>query len=406
MYLYKTNNYEKSLSLYVFSNALIIFISLFLWSKYGLNDYILGTLLYIKPKFIINNVFVLFSILFVKMLLDVKEFLKKREVVIKTMNLNKKYTILLMVFSIFIFLGFILVESSQWAMDYFDGLRIDQIIYSLSQPLTGADPQQFLNFVKDPLLKTLLYTSIIVILFYHLIFYSIDKSSDNEKIMKNKKRILKLTPILALLFVFFSLNMGVNIIGKEDIKIYFFENTSLYEKYYVKPEEVNINFNEKKNLIYIMLESMESSFSSEEFGGYGKENLIPNLSKLAQEEGLNFSNRDNLGGAFQVPGTNQTITGTVAQTAGVPVRIDLNGDSNANYYGMNQNEGYLPGAYALGDVLEKEGYEQMYFIGSDASFAGRDSYFSEHGNYEIRDLFWAKEHGLVPEDYYKWWGIE
>src|SRR5699024_1094751 len=211
----------------------------------------------------------------------------------------------------------------------------------------------------------------------------------NTKHFTNVQSILlKLSPIVGVLTVIFSLNKSVAVIGKEDIKTYFFENTSLYEKYYVEPDEVNIKFTKKKNLIYIMLESMESSFSSDEMGGYGKDNLIPNLTKLAQEEGVHFSNREKLGGAFEVPGTNQTITGTVAQTAGVPVRIDLNGDSNANYYGMNQSEGYLPGAYALGDVLEKEGYEQMYFIGSDASFAGRNNYFADHGNYEIRDLFW------------------
>jgi len=45
-------------------------------------------------------------------------------------------------------------------------------------------------------------------------------------------------------------------------------------------------------------------------------------------------------------------------------------------------------------------------MGSKAEFAGRDQYFQQHGNYEIRDYNWAIENGKIPEDYYVWWGYE
>ena len=338
--------------------------------------------------------------------MDVKAVLKSNEIILKNFKLNKKHKILYILFSLFTFLGLLLIESSIWAIQYFDGLRIDQIIYTLSQPLKGSDPQQVINFVTGPFFHAVLYTFIILITSYHLSTYFINTKYMNKRLVTTQKKLFKLLPIIGVIILFFGINKSIIVIGKEDVQTYFFETTSIYEKYYVEPDKIDIEFTESKNLIYIMLESMESSFTSEELGGYGKENLIPRLTQLASEEGVHFSNSEKLGGALQVPGTNQTVTGTVAQTAGVPVRIDLNADCNANYYGMNQKEGYLPGAYALGDLLKDEGYEQMYFIGSDSAFAGRDSYFTEHGNFEIRDLFWAREQGLVPEDYYEWWGVE
>ena len=45
-------------------------------------------------------------------------------------------------------------------------------------------------------------------------------------------------------------------------------------------------------------------------------------------------------------------------------------------------------------------------MGSDASFAGRDIYFTNHGNYEILDYYEAYNLGYNPIDYYVWWGFE
>lgn len=57
-------------------------------------------------------------------------------------------------------------------------------------------------------------------------------------------------------------------------------------------------------------------------------------------------------------------------------------------------------------MLAEEGYEQEFMIGSDASFAGRCSYFRGHGNYKIFDYYKAVSEGKIPEDYWVWWGYE
>ena len=45
-------------------------------------------------------------------------------------------------------------------------------------------------------------------------------------------------------------------------------------------------------------------------------------------------------------------------------------------------------------------------MGSDARFAGRKTYFSKHGNYNIHDYLYAVDKNYIPDDYYKWWGYE
>ena len=62
--------------------------------------------------------------------------------------------------------------------------------------------------------------------------------------------------------------------------------------------------------------------------------------------------------------------------------------------------------HAILSVLEDNGYQNVLLIGSDAVFGGRELYFKSHGNYQIRDYKYANEHGLIPKDYYVWWGYE
>ena len=182
----------------------------------------------------------------------------------------------------------------------------------------------------------------------------------------------------------------------------------MYEKAYINPEKVNLTFPEKKrNLIYIFMESMETTYISKDLGGAQKENLLPNLTNRIQNgEAINFSNSDTIGGALPIYITGFTVGGMVAQTAGVPVRTSLDNNTlnnNPNYQALKK---FLPGAYSIGDILEKNGYQNLLLLGSDANFAGRKTYFQQHGNYQILDYNYAIENKWIPSDYRVWWGYE
>ena len=178
------------------------------------------------------------------------------------------------------------------------------------------------------------------------------------------------------------------------------KTTTVYDEEYTPPQEQTYKFPEKKkNLIYIFLESMETSYASVEEGGFMEENYIPYLTEMAKEN-LSFSDKDYLGGAHSAAGTTRTAAAMVTQTSGIPLTIPI---SKSNFGDDNK---FLPGAYSIGNILEKEGYNQMLMVGSKASYAKRKAYFEQHGNYEIFDYYTAKERGYIPENYYVWWGFE
>ena len=95
-----------------------------------------------------------------------------------------------------------------------------------------------------------------------------------------------------------------------------------------------------------------------------------------------------------------TIGAMVAQTTGLPLKSPFNGNMLTRYY-----DEILPGAKSLGEILEDNGYKNYIMFGSNASFAGRDVYFKNHGNYEIYDYYRAIDDGIIDDDYYVFWSV-
>jgi len=68
------------------------------------------------------------------------------------------------------------------------------------------------------------------------------------------------------------------------------QTSTIFEEKYVNPNDVELTFPEnKRNLILIHLESMESTLSSAENGGALDFDLIPELTELAKNISLNRS---------------------------------------------------------------------------------------------------------------------
>ncbi|MCL1851698.1 MAG: LTA synthase family protein [Peptococcaceae bacterium] len=185
---------------------------------------------------------------------------------------------------------------------------------------------------------------------------------------------------------------------------YSFVKSTFIEDNYIDPRAVNLVFPEqKKNLIYIMLESIENTYVSHDEGGGMSENLIPELTTLARKH-TSFSNTDSFcGGAVPLYSCTFTIGSTVGQTSGMPFTLPLD---NSRINSLGDFVDFLPGAYSIGEILDLEGYHQVYAIGSGAAFAGRDKYFTQHGNYTIKDYGSAPKDDIIPEDYHVWWGME
>jgi len=174
-------------------------------------------------------------------------------------------------------------------------------------------------------------------------------------------------------------------------------DTDLFKKYYVPAENIQISFPEnKKNLVYIFLESTETTNFSKENGGSFDISVSPNLEKIALNN-INFSNTNLLGGAQESYGTGWTVAAMIAQTSGIPLKL------KANDYNITSTE--FNNIKTVGDILYDNGYNNYLLMGSDSTFGGRKAYFENH-NYQISDYHTAIEEGKIEEDYFEWWGYE
>ena len=286
-------------------------------------------------------------------------------------------------------LATIIYFSIQWMFDTWSNLTMDELVYHMTAPLEGTNEAMVSEYLSMCVAPAVLVLILAVVLFiaWH-----------------KKKRYF----IFMGIGIAASLAVSVTVVqgawNKLDAGSYM-ESQGTYSTFiddnYVDPAKVMLNFPEKKrNLIYIFLESMETTYADVENGGAFEENVIPELTELAQEN-EDFSGENNeLNGGYSMPGTTWTMGAMFAQTSGLPLNISIEKNS------MDTQESFFSGIITLGDILESAGYSQTLLIGSDATFGGRRLYFTEHGKYDFLDYNYACDMGMIPDDYYVWWGYE
>lgn len=302
------------------------------------------------------------------------------------------YCILMIIISV---IGWILYNLGNWVLETWGLLSIDEIIFHLKVPLEGTNSDVVMDGVRACL-------PMAVIVLFVCIFLIIGIKS---------KRIHCMIALLliAVISCGSAVKSAYRVYDELDVKEYLAsqkKESHFIEQNYVDPRTAQITFPEqKRNLIYIFLESMESTYASKEDGGGMDFNCIPELTQLA-EENTNFSNTDKLGGGYPAYGGTWTMAGIFSQTSGIPIKnSEQTDDVNAT---LAEQSSFSSQARNLEDILADEGYNQCFMIGSDATFGGRRAYFESHGKgkTEICDYYTAKEKGQIPEDYYVWWGYE
>lgn len=268
----------------------------------------------------------------------------------------------------------------------------EQLIYSLTRTKGTS-----FNAISDGLFFV---TIRVIIIMPVLILPTINFGKKIEFKIKNKNyqiypiKHLKLYSSLIFIISFIYLLYGCDTFTYLS---HITKKTDIFDKYYVSPKDVDITFPEnKKNLIYIFMESTETSNLSKESGGVFTTSIMPNLERLAKEN-INFSHNNNLGGALPSYGTGWTVAAMIGQTSGLPLKVkivDLIGGS----IGYKKTQ-------TIGDILYANGYTNKIMMGSDANFGGRREYFENH-HYIVSDYYNAIEEKRIDPTYHEWWGYE
>ncbi|MGN1277208.1 MAG: sulfatase-like hydrolase/transferase, partial [Floccifex sp.] len=268
---------------------------------------------------------------------------------------------------VWIFIGFLCAISSKWAFSYFGCSCFEQIVFHIKVPLEGTNTQ----FIKDWIKKC----------GFPSLFFSI---------------LLFWFPFPKLLFLICLIYAAIKI---ELISYIFhqFQSSDFIDTHY---QEVNVTAPKKKmNLVHIYLESMESTYALKKDGGNSNQDLLPFLTKLTKDN-LSFSQNEKIGGGKVLKGTGWTTGGLVGSECGLPLLFPL------NHPFCKDSVPFLKNVTSLGDILKKEGYHQVFMIGSNASFGGRRSFYQQHGDFEIKDILALKEEKKLDANYHEFWGFE
>lgn len=286
-------------------------------------------------------------------------------------------------------LSVLLALSVRWMFATWTNLSMDELVYHLTAPLDGTNTDMIWDYVRVCAVPTIL------VIFFLILILIAWRKKEKVHLFRGIINLVALVGIIVMLgYTWTELGVG-DYLKDQNTESKFIEDE------YVDPTDVEVVFPEqKRNLIYIFLESMETTYSDVDDGGAFDENVIPELTEIAQTN-EDFSGADpKLNGGYSLAGTTWTMGAMFAQTSGLPLNISISAND------MDTQDSFFPGVTTLGDILSDAGYTQTLLIGSEAQFGGRKLYFQEHGNYEMEDYSYAIENGLIPSDYKVCWGYE
>ena len=286
----------------------------------------------------------------------------------------------------------LLVFGSYWGLHKWDSLDINEIIFELQAPLEGTDS----GIIHDYLLRGLLPVLVLAVIYIAVQILLTRKNK--ERARRGFTIGCLVLSLLGCIWLYQAVWQGLGIgewIAAQNSDYDFIADR------YVDPKDVELEFPEKKrNLIFIYLESMETTFADQASGGGMDQNLIPELTKAAMENEDFSGKEETLEGGISYGGTTFTAGAIFGMSSGLPLKIGIGGNN------MDTQDTFFPDVVAIGDILEEAGYRQVFLCGSNATFGGRRLFFQDHGNYEIRDYPYAIEQGWIPEDYKEFWGYE
>ncbi len=307
----------------------------------------------------------------------------------KTPINKKRYLPSKILCSVFVIASVFLFLAAMWYVNTYGDTGFDSIVFTLLSNMGGVETDIVLSFI----LRVVVPTVIIGIIFVTVLILILRKPKKIKYILS-----MSIPTVIAIALI---LTAG----AKVDLFHYIYgitHQSTIFTTKYIDPSLVEIKFPEKKrNLIYIFLESMETTYMSKDVGGAMDKNIIPELTDLAKNN-INFSHNDGIGGFLTPTGTTWTASAMVAHTSGIPLK-EAAGMFERNQYG---SETFLPGAISISNILDENGYNQALMVGSFASFGHRDVYYKNHAVENVYDLNNARKDGIVPEDYYVWWGME
>lgn len=154
------------------------------------------------------------------------------------------------------------------------------------------------------------------------------------------------------------------------------QKNATYSKFFVEnyanPDSVKITAPEqKRNLILIYIESLETTFADKEHGGNQDTNLIPEITELALQNTSFGKNGTHIGGGIDAVGSGSTFGSFHSRSLGIPNIINYKKTPILHHY------------KSLYNILDDNGYKQIFFQGNSGLFNDFQNFVKDHKINEV-----------------------
>jgi phosphoglycerol transferase len=280
----------------------------------------------------------------------------------------------------------------EWMHQTWPHLTMTELTHVMRNPTRGTSPELIDTAIQSVVPTTATVLVIVLVIMSLLLIF--------------KRRVIFWVASVAFTTIGIGIFLNTAVEAVEQLEIIeHIERQSIISDFmgenYVNPHHFYFEFpEEKRNLIFIYVESTEVTFTDYANGGAMSFNAIPELTQIAHDNEDFSGNSPFINGAHVLPGGSWTIAGMFSQTAGLPLNIPVPRNE------MNLQDSFFPEILTLGGILDQAGYYQGLLVGSDAVFGGRYLYYTTHGNFTIWDYYYAHDTGLIPYGHRVWWGFE
>lgn len=248
-----------------------------------------------------------------------------------------------------------------WALNTFPLRDANVVMLTLQEPFDDFAYSMIKQYLATTIPQALIITAVLTIFLYALF-------------SNTKKRLIFIGAYFAATIALFISDIPVSeyihILKNEP------EKSASYSKFfvenYVNPDSVKITAPEqKRNLILIYLESMETTFSDKAHGGNQDTNLIPEITQLAQQN-INFGkNKNHIGGGVDSYGSGATFAAMLSRSLGIPFVVNYDKTPILHHY------------KSLYKILNENGYRQIFFQGNPGCFKEFRNLVTDHKMDEI-----------------------
>lgn len=233
-----------------------------------------------------------------------------------------------------------------WAFNTFPLKDANTVLLTLQEPFDDFAYLMIRKYLSATIPQALIITVILTVFLYVLL-------------SSTRKRLFSISVyfIATIILCIYDLPVSnyIHILNNEPEKSATY--SSFFVDNYINPDSVKIIAPEqKRNLILIYLESLETSFSDKEHGGFQDTNLIPEITTLALQN-INFGkNKEHIGGGLDANGAGATFAAMQTRTLGIPAM---------NNYKKTPALRYCKSLYK---ILSNHGYNQIFFQGNPGMF--------------------------------------